>query len=263
MDTQWSWIGLTDDPKSWKTMGNDINSWRWSVTGETGKTSYYNFAMGEPNYGDGKQECVVMTTDGRWADERCTNGYQFVCFTDANPEHKDYIFILNPLSWKAAQAYCREHHTDLAIIESAQENNDILSVKADPSVWIGLYRIPWKWEDKSPTFFKNWQSGRPNNYLGRQHCMAENTLHEWDDADCSSKLTFICQEGPKVKIKVKIKIQTDADMTDPAFNTQIQQQLHVALTNHNLTDFTLRWDTLPRKQEKHNNIIDFYCGLQN
>uniref|UniRef100_A0A3B4UBF7 C-type lectin domain-containing protein n=1 Tax=Seriola dumerili TaxID=41447 RepID=A0A3B4UBF7_SERDU len=79
--TIWSWIGLTDDPKSWKgVMGNDVNSWRWSATGEISKTDYHNWYPTEPNNIGGDQKCVFAYGDGRWLDEICHRKLSFVCF---------------------------------------------------------------------------------------------------------------------------------------------------------------------------------------
>uniref|UniRef100_A0A672YCU3 C-type lectin domain-containing protein n=1 Tax=Sphaeramia orbicularis TaxID=375764 RepID=A0A672YCU3_9TELE len=76
------WIGLRDDPKSWKeSMGNDVNSWRWSATGETSQTGYQNWDSIEPNYYQGKQTCVIMMMPtGKWFDKDCRELYHFVCY---------------------------------------------------------------------------------------------------------------------------------------------------------------------------------------
>uniref|UniRef100_A0A3B4UC98 C-type lectin domain-containing protein n=1 Tax=Seriola dumerili TaxID=41447 RepID=A0A3B4UC98_SERDU len=79
--TAWSWIGLTDDPKSWKgVMGNDVNSWRWSATGETAKTDYQSWYYTEPNNIGGHQKCVFVKRQGTWADQDCSVKLAFVCF---------------------------------------------------------------------------------------------------------------------------------------------------------------------------------------
>uniref|UniRef100_A0A3B4XXG8 C-type lectin domain-containing protein n=1 Tax=Seriola lalandi dorsalis TaxID=1841481 RepID=A0A3B4XXG8_SERLL len=71
--TTWSWIGLTDDPKSWKgVMGNDVNSWRWSATGETSGTDYHSWYPTEPNNIGGNQKCVFVKRQGTWADQDCS-----------------------------------------------------------------------------------------------------------------------------------------------------------------------------------------------
>uniref|UniRef100_A0A3B4U2W9 C-type lectin domain-containing protein n=1 Tax=Seriola dumerili TaxID=41447 RepID=A0A3B4U2W9_SERDU len=80
LGTLWSWIGLTDDPKSWKgVMGNDSNSWRWSATGTTSETDYQNWAYNEPNYARAQENCV-FTDNGKWLDVICRAKKQFVCF---------------------------------------------------------------------------------------------------------------------------------------------------------------------------------------
>uniref|UniRef100_A0A4W6G6Z5 C-type lectin domain-containing protein n=1 Tax=Lates calcarifer TaxID=8187 RepID=A0A4W6G6Z5_LATCA len=70
-DTSWLWIGLWDNPESWRTMGNDSNSWRWSATGETSKTGYHNWQPGQPNYYEAQQTCVLVKSDGGWDDSSC------------------------------------------------------------------------------------------------------------------------------------------------------------------------------------------------
>ncbi|TNN21868.1 hypothetical protein EYF80_068020 [Liparis tanakae] len=103
---------------------------------------------------------------------------------------------------------------------------------------------------------------------------------EWADADCSSKIHFVCHEGdpsrflrrisiqiditsccfllqclfprsvPTLKTMIRMKMKTSADITDPATNAQILQQLSAALTRQGLTDFKLKWKTPPRKQKQ-------------
>uniref|UniRef100_A0A3P8TUA6 C-type lectin domain-containing protein n=1 Tax=Amphiprion percula TaxID=161767 RepID=A0A3P8TUA6_AMPPE len=69
LETSAAWIGLTDDPKSWRgTMGNDANSWRWTATDETSRTGYHDWAPGHPNNYRGKENCGHVTRTGKWAD---------------------------------------------------------------------------------------------------------------------------------------------------------------------------------------------------
>uniref|UniRef100_A0A3Q1HGB4 C-type lectin domain-containing protein n=1 Tax=Anabas testudineus TaxID=64144 RepID=A0A3Q1HGB4_ANATE len=65
MDISYAWIGLTDDPLSWKgVMANDVNSWRWTATGKTNVNGYQFWASGQPNNANGNQFCVVMNSNG-------------------------------------------------------------------------------------------------------------------------------------------------------------------------------------------------------
>ncbi len=54
-------------------------------------------------------------------------------------------------TWIDAQEYCRDHYTDLAIIRSQEDNDQItqLIYSLGVFVWIGLYRDSWKWSDQS------------------------------------------------------------------------------------------------------------------
>ncbi|XP_040899670.1 macrophage mannose receptor 1-like [Toxotes jaculatrix] len=249
----WGWIGLRDDPKSWKkVMNHDANSWRWSATGETSKTGYQAWQTAEPDNAVGDEDCVIMAYDGTWHDISCGSESSFVCYTESNQSQKIYTYVSTIASWKYAQDYCREHHTDLAMIENMAENTEVFNVKpSDSRVSIGLYRTSWTWSDKSNSTFRNWISNGLNNYAGSQHCATENNLHEWGDESCSAKRSFVCHKASKLKTVVRMKTETDADMTDPAIHAQVLQKLGALLTAQGWTDFTLQWKILPRKQDKN------------
>ncbi|KAL7394371.1 hypothetical protein ABVT39_025028 [Epinephelus coioides] len=248
----WAWIGLRDDPMSWKvTIGNDTNSWRWSATGETSKTGYQNWDTNEPANSPANEYCVGMNIYGRWFDANCNTQRTFVCYTEINQTEKTYVFISARRTWADARDYCREHHTDLPMMESNEDNNKVYStIPAGAQAWIGLYRLPWTWSDKTQSSFRFWQSGSPNNIGGSQFCASENTNHEWDDDHCLTKYPFICHQVLKLKTTVKMTFKTDADITDPAANAQILQQLGALLESQGLTNIRVRWTIQPRKEEK-------------
>ncbi|XP_029361078.1 macrophage mannose receptor 1-like [Echeneis naucrates] len=250
--TTWSWIGLHDDPKSWKgVMGKDENSWRWSATSETSENGFQNWAPTEPNNLGSNQHCVRISPEGEWIDMRCTERFQFVCYNDTNPPgQKTYTLIPILASWKEAQDYCRTYFKDLAMIEDAEENTNVMSLLSNVRVWIGLYRNPWRWSDRSNSSFRNWVVLEPDNF-GGQHCVAENSVRYWADRNCDIKRFFWCYKDLTVKRihTVSMKFLTSADLSDPDINIQILQQLSERL-NISDSNVTLKWKTEPRKLDK-------------
>ncbi|AWP15669.1 putative macrophage mannose receptor 1-like [Scophthalmus maximus] len=172
-------------------------------------------------------------------------------FFVTNQNDTTYVFIPTPGTWNFAQEYCGEHHTDLAVIRTAVENDKVFSVKPPPAqVWIGPHRVRWTWADSSQSSFRNWKADEPENCDGDQLCAAENDLHEWIDTNCQNKNTFICHQVAKLRTVVRLTTETNADMTDPAIQAQILQQLGAALTNLGGANFTLQWKIGPKKKEK-------------
>uniref|UniRef100_A0A4W6DVJ2 C-type lectin domain-containing protein n=1 Tax=Lates calcarifer TaxID=8187 RepID=A0A4W6DVJ2_LATCA len=110
-----------------------------------------------------------------------------------NQNEKIYEFISTLKTWDSALEYCRQQHTDLAMIENSAENTRVFSViPAGTIAWIGLYRLPWTWSDMSQSTFRNWLPRVPDNYGLNQFCAAENPKHYWDDQDCTAEFPFIC-----------------------------------------------------------------------
>ncbi|XP_036071841.1 C-type mannose receptor 2 isoform X2 [Oryzias melastigma] len=222
----WAWIGLHDDPAAWRTsMGNESNSWRWSATGQTSRTGFQSWNSYSPDYWKGTETCATMDGRGQWNDNVCTSSYTFLCFNVTDQNKKSYIFINQSMSWSSAQQYCRDNHKDLAMIENQEENMEALNAKPSSSKpWIGLYREPWTWSDGSLSSFRNWYPSGSDNYGGNQHCVTENTDHEWGDERCSIERVFVCHQVSKMKTTLRMKFITDADLTDPKVKAQILEK---------------------------------------
>uniref|UniRef100_A0A3B1KGF6 C-type lectin domain-containing protein n=1 Tax=Astyanax mexicanus TaxID=7994 RepID=A0A3B1KGF6_ASTMX len=142
-DGNYVWIGLN--------RGN-TGKWGWSLGGGNLKNvgvSYRNWSSGEPNNARaGNEFCVAMfNTNGKWLDVQCGDYCPFV-----NTER--YIFINETMTWRKAQSYCRENHTDLASVRNETERQQICSViqTADRN-WIGLFNDSWNWSDQSSSSF--------------------------------------------------------------------------------------------------------------
>lgn len=66
------WIGLHRDP-------NDNSRWMW-VDGS--RATYTHWSNGEPNDQGGNEDCTHMYPSiGKWNDEPCSRGRQYLCET--------------------------------------------------------------------------------------------------------------------------------------------------------------------------------------
>ena len=61
------WIGLSDQ--------REEDLWVW----DSRTSGYVNWNRGEPNDWNGNEDCVQMTTSGRWNDVNCGSRLMFFC----------------------------------------------------------------------------------------------------------------------------------------------------------------------------------------
>ncbi|XP_034466015.1 C-type mannose receptor 2-like [Hippoglossus hippoglossus] len=124
----------------------------------------------------------------------------FGCVLCSRFPQRQYHYVQLPMNWIGAQSYCREHYADLATFESAA---DIQTLKADflyQWAWLGLRDAPqvsdtWRWSmtgETSRTGYQAWKHGEPNNYAGKENCVAMNTKGEWNDSPCNARINFVC-----------------------------------------------------------------------
>ncbi|XP_065145728.1 C-type mannose receptor 2-like [Paramisgurnus dabryanus] len=184
------WIGLMD---------TGVYKWKWSL-GDPVK--YTNWEIQDLLNGYGN--CVYII-NGLWREQYCGQKLNFICYNEST---KEYIFETSFKTWRAAQIFCRQHHTDLTSVRNQTENQQIQKIMNDTNiseVWIGLFSDSWEWSDKSESGFRNWSSGEPNggvNELCTEVMM--NLQGQWNDVSCSNSLTFVCHEDNLILIQMNL-----------------------------------------------------------
>ncbi|XP_073725999.1 C-type mannose receptor 2-like [Misgurnus anguillicaudatus] len=179
------WIGL---------MRSSVYNWKWSLGDPVKYTNWYN---GDSN---GSDDCVYMR-DGSWHHQDCNENMRFICYNG----DKGFIIDDSSVSWRDAQTFCRQHHTDLISVRNQIENEQIQKIMNDKDiseVWIGLFSDSWEWSDESDSTFRNWYSPQPD-HAGSEDCTeVRMTEHgQWNDAVCSNSQTFVCYEDKLILIK--------------------------------------------------------------
>uniref|UniRef100_A0AAR2JG64 C-type lectin domain-containing protein n=1 Tax=Pygocentrus nattereri TaxID=42514 RepID=A0AAR2JG64_PYGNA len=112
-------------------------------------------------------------------------------------KHSSYVFINDFKSWHDAQSYCRKNHTDLASVRNQAENVKIKEAAKGKTVWIGLFRVFWKWSDQSYSSFRYWKQNQPDIPSGKETCgyIVMTDGGYWSNENCETKFPFICYES--------------------------------------------------------------------
>ncbi|XP_078137952.1 lymphocyte antigen 75-like [Centroberyx gerrardi] len=183
-----AWIGLE------KTGGRE---WHWSLPGTEYNENETNWAPNEPNDKVGIENCVWMKPEGNWIDNSCANKAWFICYNGTNNTDTFHL-IEEEKTWRQAQDYCREKHTDL--ISGNQTFNEEVQRKMnspDPSARyvIGLFRDSWKWSDGSNSSFRYWPTHVPENPQGNCTVTRLDQQGRWDSDRCNETKPFFCCDG--------------------------------------------------------------------
>nr|XP_055046334.1 C-type mannose receptor 2-like [Misgurnus anguillicaudatus] len=185
--TTYVWIGLNR---------SSVYKWKWSL-GDPVK--YTNWSNGDSN---GSDHCVYMR-DGSWRHQDCNMNMSFICY---NESIKGFIINGSSGSWRDAQIFCRQHHTDLTSVRNQIDNQQIqkiMNYKNISEVWIGLFSDSWEWSDKSKSEFRYWAPDQPDNQHGIEDCTVLRMYQQgqWSDVPCSYSLTFVCHEDNLILIQ--------------------------------------------------------------
>ncbi|XP_016116674.1 L-selectin-like [Sinocyclocheilus grahami] len=185
------------------------------------------------------EACGAVHSNGRWGDRYCTTQDNFFCQTDNQDTlQAKFQHIETSMTWTNAQLYCRTHYVDLATITDNTENDflaNILSSLNLNDAWIGLYKIPWLWSDKSSVSWSSvkWEFGQPDNVKGNENCARANNEGLMADDTCSTRLPFYCRENRKIK-HVRFTVKSDGHLDESAVMEAIEKKMKQILSDQHM-----------------------------
>ncbi|KAF1385239.1 hypothetical protein PFLUV_G00105670 [Perca fluviatilis] len=120
----------------------------------------------------------------------------------------NYHFIQKNKTWKKAQQYCKENHTDLATVSNQTDMKRLLNsttAQYEGGAWIGLQNnkpnTVWRWSQPGVEFNETeskWSTGQPDHKgcvdKNRQENCVMMNYGTWDDISCSNTFKFICYD---------------------------------------------------------------------
>ncbi|XP_037263129.1 C-type lectin domain family 4 member G-like [Falco rusticolus] len=87
-----------------------------------------------------------------------------------------YRFGRGAAGWAQAQGLCREQGAQLAVIGDPQEQSFLAGISPPHDSWIGLHdrssEGSFQWVDGSPSTYRNWRWGQPDEAGGGEDCVA-------------------------------------------------------------------------------------------
>ncbi|XP_071767042.2 macrophage mannose receptor 1-like [Centroberyx gerrardi] len=184
-----AWIGLE------KTGGRE---WHWSLPGTEYNENETNWAPGLSDTVD----CVWMNNEAKWLHKSCNNKTWFICYNGTNNTDTFHL-IREEKTWREAQDYCREKHTDLISgTQTFNEEVEKMIISVEKNFVIGLFKDSWKWSDESKSSFRYWHPNVIENHQGNRCTVTRlDPQGRWKDKECDEEKPFFCYDDGRILIR--------------------------------------------------------------
>uniref|UniRef100_A0A672M094 Uncharacterized LOC107572834 n=2 Tax=Sinocyclocheilus grahami TaxID=75366 RepID=A0A672M094_SINGR len=215
---------------AWVGLFNDINGWRWSYNEES--LVFESWGLVQPdNYGAG-EECVTIAFDGKWFDSYCTSEKYFVCYDENTNRTAKLVLIKTQKSWLDAQKYCRDHYTDLAIVRTQADNDQIIQLLNIfmASVWMGLYRDTWKWSDRA-NFTSSTQNAVQKLVGSNQNCATINYWRALEDRLCTTTHYFYCNTVKRNRQVIRVQVKAAENANEERLKELVSNKVDFMIWN--------------------------------
>ncbi|XP_059481782.1 macrophage mannose receptor 1-like [Neocloeon triangulifer] len=190
--------------------GLQVNSDKTGIwSADKSKATYIGWADSSP----AKFKCMALWRDAAYNVD-CNEVNMYICEKNPNaaavPENlqdlckKDvkYEIVTQPANWATARFICNSKKMDLVSLETFEENLCILDklIKAEMSLKAVFTSLSinegeknfTSWASKEMLSYSVWGSGQPNDYNGKEKCMAL-YKNAWHDINCENESPFICE----------------------------------------------------------------------